>query len=131
MLVAQDATWVISSPMYWSVIEINIGILAASIPSFKSIAKTYFPRLLGSSNGGKGNKNSSDKLSGFQKMDNNTDNTKSRSIGLRTVERPGKKGMGIETNAERCSDDGSSGDVPFAALGQIGVRTDIETHYGH
>lgn len=49
MLVSEDATWVITSAMYWSVIEINIGILAASIPSFKSIARRYFPRLLGSS----------------------------------------------------------------------------------
>ncbi|KAF2639601.1 hypothetical protein P280DRAFT_519008 [Massarina eburnea CBS 473.64] len=130
MLVAQDATWVISSPMYWSVIEINIGILAASIPSFKAISKKYFPRLLGSSNGAKGNKNSSGKLSGFQKMDNTTDNSKGRSIALRTLERPGKKGMGIETHAERASEDDSSGDVPFARKGQIGVRTDIETHYG-
>ena len=49
MLVSEDATWVITSAMYWSVIEINIGILAASIPSFKSIVRRYFPRLLGSS----------------------------------------------------------------------------------
>lgn len=34
--------------MYWSVIEINIGILAASIPSYKILAKKYLPRLLGS-----------------------------------------------------------------------------------
>lgn len=33
--------------MYWSVIETNVGILAASIPSFKVIAKRYFPRLVG------------------------------------------------------------------------------------
>lgn len=49
MLVSEDATWAITSAMYWSVIEINIGILAASIPSFKSIARRYCPRLLGSS----------------------------------------------------------------------------------
>lgn len=36
-------------PQYWSVIEINIGILAASIPSLKPIASRYMPRLLGSS----------------------------------------------------------------------------------
>ena len=33
--------------MYWSVIETNVGILAASIPSFKSLAKRYLPRLIG------------------------------------------------------------------------------------
>jgi hypothetical protein len=35
--------------MYWSVIEISIGILAASIPSFKAIFKRYLPRFLDSS----------------------------------------------------------------------------------
>lgn len=59
MLTAVDATYVISGAMYWSVIEINVGILAASIPSFKPIASRYAPRLLGSSynrsrSGGKG-----------------------------------------------------------------------------
>lgn len=49
MLVDSDATWVISPAMYWSVIEINVGILAASIPSFKPIASRYAPRLLGGS----------------------------------------------------------------------------------
>lgn len=32
--------------MYWSVIEVNIGILAASIPSYKALVKKYFPFLL-------------------------------------------------------------------------------------
>ncbi|POS76802.1 hypothetical protein DHEL01_v204797 [Diaporthe helianthi] len=52
-----DATWVISGAMYWSAIETNVAILAASIPSFKAIAKRYAPALLGSSNrGGSGYK---------------------------------------------------------------------------
>lgn len=37
---------------YWSAIETNVGILAASIPSFKALAKRYAPALLGSSNRG-------------------------------------------------------------------------------
>lgn len=37
---------------YWSAIESNVGILAASIPSFKALAKRYAPALLGSSNRG-------------------------------------------------------------------------------
>ncbi|KAH7031396.1 uncharacterized protein B0I36DRAFT_323839 [Microdochium trichocladiopsis] len=84
MLVNPDATWVISDAMYWSVIEINIGILAASIPSYKTIAKRYAPRLLGtSSNGGsRSHKKSSGgsglyKLSGFQKISNNKSQTRS------------------------------------------------------
>lgn len=47
-----DATWVISGAMYWSAIETNVAILAASIPSFKALAKRYAPALLGSSNRG-------------------------------------------------------------------------------
>ncbi|TLS31190.1 hypothetical protein PpBr36_03591 [Pyricularia pennisetigena] len=51
MLVSKDATWDIAQPMYWSVIETNVGILAATIPSLKVIAKVYFPRLLGTQSG--------------------------------------------------------------------------------
>lgn len=47
MLVSKDPTWAIGPPMYWSVIETNIGILAASIPSFKPIARRYLPRIIG------------------------------------------------------------------------------------
>lgn len=47
MLTSTDTTWAITRPMYWSIIETNIGILAASIPSFKPIAKRYLPRLIG------------------------------------------------------------------------------------
>lgn len=39
-------------PQYWSAIETNVAILAASIPSFKALAKRYAPALLGSSNRG-------------------------------------------------------------------------------
>lgn len=52
MLVSTDATWAIAGAMYWSVIETNIGILSASIPSWKVLAKRYVPRLLGSSGHG-------------------------------------------------------------------------------
>ncbi|KIX08833.1 uncharacterized protein Z518_03490 [Rhinocladiella mackenziei CBS 650.93] len=46
MLTSTDATYVISPPFYWSVIEINIGIWAASVPSFKLLVKRFLPRLL-------------------------------------------------------------------------------------
>lgn len=49
MLSSDDATYVIAPPFYWSVIEINIGVLAASIPSFKPLAKRFLPRLIGES----------------------------------------------------------------------------------
>lgn len=38
--------------MYWSVIEVNVGILASSIPSYKALVKTYFPLLLGNTYSG-------------------------------------------------------------------------------
>lgn len=43
---------VIAEPMYWSLIDTNLGILAASIPSYKILVKRYLPNLWGSSNGG-------------------------------------------------------------------------------
>ncbi|KAK4115452.1 hypothetical protein N656DRAFT_694574, partial [Canariomyces notabilis] len=48
MLASTDQTWTIAGAMYWSVIETNVGILAASIPSYKPLVKRYAPRLLGS-----------------------------------------------------------------------------------
>lgn len=47
MLSSADATYAISGAMYWSVIEINVGIFASSIPSFKAIASRFLPRLVG------------------------------------------------------------------------------------
>lgn len=47
MLTSSDPTYVIAPAMYWSVIETNVGILAASIPSFKAVAQRYLPRLIG------------------------------------------------------------------------------------
>lgn len=47
MLKSTDPTWTITNAMYWSVIETNVGILAASIPSFKALAKRYLPIILG------------------------------------------------------------------------------------
>lgn len=62
MLTSKDPTYVIAPPFYWSVIEINIGVLAASIPSFKPLAKRFLPRLIGESSykqkGGYGNSGS-------------------------------------------------------------------------
>ncbi|KAE8149716.1 hypothetical protein BDV25DRAFT_172711 [Aspergillus avenaceus] len=47
MLSSPDFTYAISGAMYWSAIEINIGILASSIPSFKALASRFLPRLIG------------------------------------------------------------------------------------
>ncbi|KAE8381288.1 hypothetical protein BDV26DRAFT_255707 [Aspergillus bertholletiae] len=73
MLSDPDTTWVIAEAMYWSVIEINIGIFASSIPSFKAIASRYLPRLIGEYSRGKGYSGWSSsgdvkKFSGFSKV---------------------------------------------------------------
>ncbi|KAL9622698.1 MAG: hypothetical protein Q9160_003008 [Pyrenula sp. 1 TL-2023] len=76
MLTSEDPTYVIAPPFYWSVIESNIGVLAASIPSFKPLAKRFVPRLIGESSlkrgyGNSGNMNPSHKSagsSGFNKL---------------------------------------------------------------
>jgi hypothetical protein len=47
MLTSADYTYAISGAMYWSVIETNIAIFAASIPSFKAIASRFIPRFIG------------------------------------------------------------------------------------
>ena len=54
MLKSADPTFVIAKPYYWSIIEINVAILAASLPSFKPLVKRFLPRLLGSSRGRSG-----------------------------------------------------------------------------
>lgn len=68
MLTSDDPTYVIAPPFYWSVIEINIGVLAASIPSFKPLAKRFLPRLIGESSfKGKGGYGNSGSLKGHYK----------------------------------------------------------------
>jgi hypothetical protein len=41
-------TWYISATMYWSAIELNIGILAASLPTLRPLVKIIAPILVGS-----------------------------------------------------------------------------------
>lgn len=115
MLTSDDPTWVISNAMYWSVIETNIGILAASIPSYKAIAKKYAPRLLGSSG------MSSNKLSGFKQMP----------VELRgsSVAGTGAPKSTFETNIKKGLDDNSSEEVLVMPSGRIGVKTDIIFRY--
>lgn len=110
---------------YWSAIETNVGILAASIPSFKALAKRYAPALLGSSNrggsdyklggvggdhsagGGGGSRSlSTNKLSRFHKMD------RSRS------------GQEVDIHASNSRGGGDDdGDKEFGGRGHEGGRT--------
>ena len=137
-----------TSTKYWSAIETNVAILAASIPSFKALAKRYAPALLGSSNRGgsdykMGNHSgaasrslSTNKLSKFHMMD------KSRS-GQQEVDIHGGGGSSHDRSASRTKNghqdpynvaDNSSEEAIYLKRqpppeGKIGVRTDINTFY--
>ncbi|KAI4722235.1 integral membrane protein [Aureobasidium sp. EXF-10727] len=88
MLFSKDPTWTISGPMYWSVIETNVGILTASMPAFKAIAKKFAPKLLGGSYDSNRYPSRSVHVkvgsSGFQKMGGTAG---SHHIGLDTIDR--------------------------------------------
>ncbi|KAF4451269.1 hypothetical protein F53441_5690 [Fusarium austroafricanum] len=116
MLVSKDATWVISDAMYWSVIETNIGILAASIPSYKAIAKKYAPRLLGSYSG-----SSNRKLSGFKQM---PVELQGNSMGGSNAPK-----STFETKIKHGLEDNSSEEILVMTHGGIGVKTDITFQY--
>ncbi|RYP08562.1 hypothetical protein DL765_008733 [Monosporascus sp. GIB2] len=135
MLTSDDPTWIISGAMYWSVIETKIGILAASIPSYKSIAKRCAPRLLGSSYGSSGGK-----LSGFKmgRMEGsgglggkngnrpgvNDSHVEEDGVGDGVCKMSSRKSFGAQVT--KClPDDNSSEEGLVAPSGRIGVRTDI------
>ncbi|KAI9757650.1 MAG: hypothetical protein M4579_003375 [Chaenotheca gracillima] len=90
MLTDPDATWAISGAMYWSVIETNIGILAASIPSFKPIAKRYLPRVIGD----------------YSSRDRGTSNLQSGSRARSPFKRLGDHAVGLRSMSSRNKDGG-------------------------
>lgn len=117
----------------WSVIEINIGILAASIPSYKTIAKRYAPKLLGSSSGGNVSRSKS-KLSGFHQLTGRGRNE--TPMDLRNLDSVGTNGSKkpkpeVDTQIEPGSktSDNSSEEALFTPKGQISVKTQIFTRY--
>ncbi|GJC77167.1 integral membrane protein [Colletotrichum tofieldiae] len=129
MLINEDATWAISKPMYWSVIETNIGILAASIPSMKVIAKRYAPRLLGTSSNGHGS-TSGGRQSGFRMMSSsNTKKNRSTSDKTATALHSLSKG-GFDTKIGRGNADNSSEEaLNYPPSGKIGVHTHVSMQY--
>ncbi|KAF2458808.1 hypothetical protein BDY21DRAFT_363004 [Lineolata rhizophorae] len=147
MLTSPDATYVISDAMYWSVIETNIGILAASIPSFKALAKRYLPRILGEYSSGNKTGQSGNKLSsrafqklGFGKSDKPaTDTAKSvgghgdvleshkmRALSM-TKENISMDKNGIQTRVEQDVASNSSEERLNVPDGKIMARTHITT----
>ncbi|CRK30696.1 hypothetical protein BN1708_015835 [Verticillium longisporum] len=116
MLVSDDPTWAITGAMYWSVIETNIGILAASIPSYKAIAKRYAPRLLGTSSNG------SHKRSVFKMMKGGSGGPSQHTGGDM---KPTSTKPAFSTFDTHATNDNSSEEVLFTPTGRIGVKTEI------
>ncbi|CAG7981445.1 unnamed protein product [Penicillium salamii] len=122
MLYGNDPTYDISGAMYWSVIETNIGIFAASIPSFKAIASRFLPRFIGEYSSGKKSgpwtsENTNRRYgSGFNKV------TDPNNITLATIN--GKEDMTMGTNIGAASNSSEERIIPD---GKIFTQTEIET----
>jgi hypothetical protein len=123
MLTSADFTYAISAPMYWTVIEINVGILAASIPSFKAIASRFLPRLIGEYSSGR--KYGSSKLTGSKQIRSGfsrfKDSVTMNSLRARDAEDMATQiGTGYGTN--------SSEERIVVPSGKIWTTTQIETN---
>jgi hypothetical protein len=120
MLSSKDFTYAISGAMYWSVIETNIGIFAASIPSFKAIASRFLPRFIGEYSSGKkywsGTNTARRYGSGFTKV------TDSRNITLATINGKDEPTMGTNIGAGS-----NSSEERIIPQGKIFTQTEIET----
>ncbi|KAJ5314469.1 uncharacterized protein N7443_001353 [Penicillium atrosanguineum] len=126
MLTSIDYTYAISGAMYWSVIETNVGILAASIPSFKAIASRFVPRFIGEYSSGRksyGPWSSTAAArrygSGFAKV---TDPT---NITMNTMN--GDKDATMGTQIVTTTADNSSEERIIIPDGKIFTQTEIET----
>jgi hypothetical protein len=125
MLTSADATYAISGAMYWSVIETNVGIFAASIPSFKAIASRFLPRFIGEYSSGRkygpwsGNTDARKYGSGFTRV------TDPNQITMGTMN--GKEDAGMGTQIGATVNDNSSEDRIIIPDGKIFTQTEIET----
>jgi hypothetical protein len=138
MLKSTDPTWAIANAMYWSVIETNIGILAASIPSYKALAKRYLPVLLGeySSRNRYPSKGTPGGSTGpFQKI-----TSANKSVQLRSLEHNKSKSIPTErelyhgkgditTNVGGDSASNTSEEELTVPSGRIVAHTQIQTSY--
>ncbi|KAJ6001482.1 hypothetical protein N7522_006709 [Penicillium canescens] len=129
MLTSADFTYAISGAMYWSVIETNIGILAASIPSFKAIASRFLPRFIGEYSSGKkygpwsGNTSARRYGSGFTKV------TDPKIITLGTVN--GKEDTEMGTQIGPASNSSEERIIPDGKIfTQTEIETTVETSHG-
>ncbi|KAJ4419478.1 hypothetical protein N0V82_004923 [Gnomoniopsis sp. IMI 355080] len=144
MLVSTDATWAIAGAMYWSVIETNIGILSASIPSWKVLAKRYVPRLLGSSNGRGGTSGKYNTGSGAYHLSSMGGGGGGGGVGTaKAIRLPStsathetevgvaKKSFGAHVGKRGVvtRDDSSDEEALFTPTGRIGVKTEISMKF--
>ncbi|KAJ5901880.1 hypothetical protein N7495_002408 [Penicillium taxi] len=124
MLSSADYTYAISGAMYWSVIETNVGIFAASIPSFKAIASRFLPRFIGESS-------NKDKKSGpwSSKSDvrkNFTKFSNKEHITMQTMQRIDNTVVGTQIDA---MNDSSSEERIIVPDGKIFAQTEIQTTF--
>ncbi|KAF7717488.1 Uncharacterized protein PECH_007958 [Penicillium ucsense] len=126
MLTSSDSTYAISGAMYWSVIETNIGIFAASIPSFKAIASRFLPRFIGEYSSGRkygawsGTPGTHRYGSGFAKV------TDPNNITMGTLN-CGRDDIGMGTQIGATVADNSSEERIIIPDGKIFTQTEIET----
>ncbi|MCJ1390055.1 hypothetical protein MMC18_002913 [Xylographa bjoerkii] len=141
MLVDPDATWAITAAMYWSVIETNVGILAASIPTFKVIAKRYFPRFVGESsytpNGYSrrhGDKSGGSRSFPFNKLEHtgsypmHSRKGNESTVGKEETEGGEHLERGVQTTIEHKGMESGSQERIVYSQGQIVAQTEITTH---
>ncbi|KAJ5937733.1 hypothetical protein N7454_004075 [Penicillium verhagenii] len=127
MLTSADYTYAISGAMYWSVIETNVGIFAASIPSFKAIASRFIPRFIGEYSSGRkygpwsGNTDARKYGSGFTKV------TDPNQITMNTMRGGDDDDVGLGTQIGAGERDNSSEDRIIIPDGKIFTQTEIET----
>jgi hypothetical protein len=122
MLSSADYTYAISAAMYWSVIETNIAIFAASIPSFKAIASRFLPRFIGEYSSGQkygpwsGTPDARRYGSGFTKF------TDPNNITMN-----GREDIAMGTQIGATMADNSSEERIIVPNGKIFTQTEIET----
>ncbi|KAJ5725483.1 uncharacterized protein N7483_006840 [Penicillium malachiteum] len=124
MLTSADYTYAISGAMYWSIIETNIGILAASIPSFKAIASRFLPRFIGEYSSGRkygpwsGTVDARKYGSGFTRV------TDPNNVTMGTIN---GEDIAMGTQIAAGDRDNSSEDRIIVPDGKIFAQTEIET----
>lgn len=140
MLTSTDATWAITGAMYWSVIETNIGILSASIPSWKVLAKRYVPRLLGSSGRSTSCKQTGGSAGAFHLSSMGAGAGGAKAVRLQTASASretevsgiaGRKSFGAHVGKRGglTRDDSSDEEALFTPTGRIGVTTEISMKF--